>query len=135
MPIDLPDGTAGGHSSVEPGSIPVMTYQLRTMVTTPLTTVHLPPERAVLTTPGMLGVMEQCIAEAEAAAGQTGWLSATAVVKHRAGLRPGEELTVAASAIQYSAQQVEWHVTATSADARLIGEGTITRVRGDTCPS
>jgi len=56
-------------------------------VTPPFSTVHLPPERAVLTTPAIVGLMERCVRLAE---DEDGWASRSAEVRHRAGLRTGE---------------------------------------------
>ncbi len=102
-----------------------------TIITAPLTTVHLPAERAVLTTPGMLGLIERCIARAESDSGESGWLSRSAEIKHRAGLRPGETLTVTVGVDYRSDRETAWLVRATADDTRLIGEGSVVRVRSE----
>ncbi len=104
-------------------------FTCSTSVTAPLTTVHLPPDRAVLTTPGMLGLMERCLALAEAELGEQGWMSRSAEIKHRAGLSPGEIMTVTARVDQRSDREATWLMRATAHDGRLIGEGSIVRVR------
>ncbi|MHB8573981.1 MAG: hypothetical protein ACYDCQ_01490 [Dehalococcoidia bacterium] len=95
-----------------------------------MTTVHLPPDRAVLTTPGMVGLMERCIAGAEAA---PGWQSRFVEIRHRAGLKAGETLIVHAEAAADAGGRVEWRVTGTASDGRVIGEGTVVRERIGQC--
>jgi predicted thioesterase len=104
-----------------------------TAVSRPLTTVHLSPDRAVLTTPAMIGLMEHCVglAESEGAAdAEVGtWQSAVAEIRHRAGLKTGEPVILTAKREGPWAKRTRWSVTAAAGDGRLIGEGVIERVR------
>ncbi len=104
-------------------------WSLNATVTTPLTTVHLPPERAVLTTPAMIGLMEQCIAGAEVDSVAGSWQSGSVEVRHRAGLRLGEPLILTAELDEVLPERNRWLVRATSSDGRTIGEGAIIRMR------
>lgn len=120
---------------VEPRAIGVRalvvgySWSLSAQVTAPLTTVHLPPERAVLTTPGMIGLMERCITNAESASGASEWQSVSVEVRHRAGLRAGEELRIVAELDEAISDRNRWRLLVTSSDGRTIGEGVIVRVR------
>ncbi len=100
------------------------------------TTTHLPPERAVITTPALVALMEQCIAEAEGQRDDGGrWLSVAADVKHRAGAKAGETLTVTAQrAAGAGDQRATWNNSVTAADGRQIAEGTIDRIWEAPCP-
>ena len=104
-----------------------------TAVSRLLTTVHLPPDRAVLTTPAMIGLMEHCVglAESEGAAdAEVGtWQSAVAEIRHRAGLKTGETVILTAEREVPQAERTRWSVRAAAGDGRLIGEGVIERVR------
>jgi len=104
-----------------------------TAVSRPLTTVHLPPDRAVLTTPAMIGLMEHCVglAESDGAAdvGVGTWQSASAEIRHRAGLKTGEPVILTAEREVPQAKRTRWSVRAAAGDGRLIGEGVIERVR------
>ncbi len=94
------------------------------------TTTHLPPERAVITTPALVALMERCIAAAEAPRQSDGgrWESIAADVKHRGGARTGETITVRAErAAAAHNDRVLWQATVTAEDGRLIAEGTIER--------
>ncbi len=100
------------------------------------TTTHLPRERAVITTPALVALMERCIAQAErqGADGER-WLSVAADVKHRAGAKAGETLTVTAQRTASDGHdRATWTVSATAADGRLIAEGTIDRRWEASCP-
>lgn len=99
------------------------------------TTTHLPPDRAVITTPALVALMEQCIAAAEAhrTGGAQPWRSTAADVKHRAGAKAGETLQLKAEPAGGD-DHATWVITATAADGRLIAEGTIERAREAACP-
>ena len=100
------------------------------------TTTHLPPDRAVITTPALVALMEQCIAASEARHTADGgrWRSMAANVKHRAGAKIGENLEVeAARAVDSRANRATWTVSVTAADGRLIAEGTVERIRAGAC--
>jgi len=93
------------------------------------TTTHLPPARAVITTPALVALIEQCIVRAEGAAGADGWSSVAADIKHRAGLRRGEVAHVAVERTGASADTAEWVVRVTADDRTAVAEGTIARRR------
>ncbi len=95
-------------------------------VTRPLTTVHLPPERAVITTPAMVGLMERCIARVE---DEARWQSRSVEVRHRSGLKTGEQIRITAQVGESADGRVSWSVRAEADDGRLIGDGTIIRER------
>ncbi|HEY7295168.1 MAG TPA: hotdog fold domain-containing protein [Dehalococcoidia bacterium] len=100
------------------------------------TTTHLPPDRAVITTPALVALMEQCIAMAEPPPqGQDGrWLSVAADVKHRAGARRGETIEVRAERrADASVDRAVWQATAKAEGDRLIAEGTIERLWEAAC--
>lgn len=95
------------------------------------TTTHLPPARAVITTPALVALMEQCIAQAErAAAEDDGWRSVSADIRHRAGLRRGETAHVAVQRAGGSNGSADWGVRVTADDGGVVAEGTIARRRG-----
>lgn len=101
------------------------------------TTTHLPSERAVITTPALVALMEQCIATAETRRAADGgrWLSVAADVRHRAGARTGETLNVRAERTADARDdRAAWAVSATAADGRLIAEGTVERAWEAPCP-
>ena len=109
-------------------------------VTPALATVHLPPDRAVITTPALVGLMEQCIALAEAERdpheGAGPWNTASAEIRHRAGLRTGETVRIRVSSHDATREGTRWAATAHAAvGGQLIGEGTLVRVRVRPCRS
>lgn len=126
---------AGSTRRAEEASAAVVgtSASLTVVVNDPLTTVHLPPERAVITTPALIGLMERCIMAAEievaSADGGVAWQSASAEIRHRAGLRRGESVLIRAELSESTGDEARWTVTASAPDGRLIGEGTVVRRR------
>lgn len=107
-------------------------------VTSALGTVHLPPDRAVLTTPGMVGLMEQCIAGAETremASSGAAWYSRSVEIRHRAALRVGQQLWVHVERLELVDGSARWRVNAVDAAGRVVGEGHIVRSKDETCRS
>jgi predicted thioesterase len=101
--------------------------ELTAEVTADLVTVHLPPERAVLMTPAIVGLIERCLALTEA--GEGSWVSTATSLRHRAGLKTGALLHILAHRGAELENTVTWNVEARGADGTLIGEGTHTRRR------
>lgn len=103
------------------------------------TTVHLPPDRAVLTTPALVGLMERCVGAAEAAAGSSDsaarWQSTATEVRHRAGLRAGRSLTLTAEREAADGGSARWRVAALAVDGTPIGDGWIERALVQACRS
>lgn len=103
--------------------------ELEETVLPAFTTVHLPPERAVVTTPALIGLLERCVTAAEATLqdGAVRRQSIAVELRHRAGLRAGEQLRLAAELEQVDGSDVRWRVAATAADGRAIADGWIAR--------
>ncbi|HLZ72256.1 MAG TPA: hypothetical protein VKV26_20325 [Dehalococcoidia bacterium] len=112
---------------------------LHTIVVAAHTTTHLPPDRAVITTPALVALMERCIAKSEQRLERHDgrWLSIAADINHRAGLKQGEYIHLRAQRSPgMPGDREQWHVTATAdADGRLIAEGTIERAWEAVCPA
>jgi predicted thioesterase len=102
------------------------TATLRATVTPELATTHLPAERAVLMTPSIIGLAELCVAQAE---GDGRWESVATSLRHRAGLRTGEQVTLTAVRHEASGDTVRWQIEARGADGTLIGDGALERRR------
>lgn len=107
--------------------IPIGTeHEIREPVTPDMAVAHLGPEAAVLSTPAMIGLMEQCCLRAmqpflEAHENSVG---TKVCVTHDAPLRVGEEAIVRAKLTEFTGRRYVWEVAAFSADDRRLGGGT-----------
>jgi predicted thioesterase len=107
--------------------IPIGTeHETRETVTPQMAVAHLGPEAAVLSTPAMIQLMEQCCLQAmqpylEPHENSVG---TKVCVTHDAALRVGEQAIVKARLAEFTGRRYVWEVTAYSADDRRLGGGT-----------
>ena len=111
MPREIPTGTEN---------------EIRQSVTPEMSVSHLGPQAAVLSTPAMIGLMEQCCLQAmrpflEANENSVG---TKVCVTHDAALRVGEEVIVRARLQEFTGRRYVWEVAAYSTDDRRLGAGT-----------
>jgi len=106
---------------------PGTAHALTLTVTQDMAAPHLGPAGAVLSTPSMIGLMEQCCREAmlpALSAGETA-LGAAVCITHDAACRVGDAITVRAALAGVSDARHTWDVTVEAADGRRVGAGTL----------
>jgi fluoroacetyl-CoA thioesterase len=86
---------------------------------------HLAPERGVLSTPRMIGLMEQASSRAVGSLLPGGWttVGTEVCVRHLAATLPGERVVATASLIEARGRRLKFPVEASNG-SRKIGEGT-----------
>ena len=102
-------------------------HELRLTVAPEMAAPHLGPAGAVLSTPSMIGLMEQCCREAlrpRLAPGEAA-VGAAVCIAHEAACRVGEEIVVTARREDVQGARHTWEVTVLGADGRRIGAGTL----------
>lgn len=110
------------------------THEIRVTVTPDMGVSHLGPAAAVLSTPSMIGLMEQCCLQAMRPflAENENSVGTKVCVTHDAALRIGEEAVIQASLSEFTGRRYVWDVTALSADGKKLGGGTHERAVIDT---
>lgn len=113
---------------------PGTTHEIRVTVTQDMAVSHLGPAAAVLSTPSMIGLMEQaCLQAMRPFLGETENSVGTKVcVTHDAALRVGEEAVVQASLQEFTGRRYIWDVTALNTEGKKLGGGTHERAVIDT---
>jgi fluoroacetyl-CoA thioesterase len=107
--------------------IPVGTaHEISETVTPDMGAPHLGPAGAVLSTPSMIGLMEQCCLQAmqpflDAHENSVG---TKVCVTHDAALKSGEQVTIRAKLAEATGRRYVWEVSAHSPDDRTLGGGT-----------
>jgi predicted thioesterase len=88
---------------------------------------HLGPAGAVLSTPSMIGLMEQCCRQAHVADLAPGAVvvGAAVCISHEAACRVGEEIVVRARRLAVEGDRHTWDVAVLTTDGRRIGAGTL----------
>jgi predicted thioesterase len=86
---------------------------------------HLAPERGVLSTPRMIGLMEQASSRAIAPHLPAGWttVGTEVCIRHLAATLPGETVRAIARLVEARGRRLRFAVEATNARGK-IGEGT-----------
>jgi len=86
---------------------------------------HLAPERGVLSTPRMIGLMEQASSRAVGSLLPSGWttVGTEVCVRHLAATLPGERVVATARLIEARGRRLRFAVEASNG-SRKIGEGT-----------
>jgi fluoroacetyl-CoA thioesterase len=108
-------------------TIPVGTeHEISAEVTPDMGAPHLGPAGAVLSTPSMVGLMEQCCLQAmQPFLGENENSVGTKVcVTHDAALRAGEQVTIKARLAEFTGRRYVWDVTALGPDGKRLGGGT-----------
>jgi predicted thioesterase len=108
------------------GSTPIE-HELRLTVGPEMAAPHLGPAGAVLSTPSMIGLMEQCCREAllrDLGPGAA-VLGAAVCISHEAACRVGDEIAVRARLREVEGTRSTWDVSVRTADDRRIGAGTL----------
>lgn len=110
------------------------THEIRVTVTPDMGVSHLGPAAAVLSTPSMIGLMEQCCLQAMRPflAENENSVGTKVCVTHDAALRIGEEAVIQASLSEFTGRRYVWEVTALSAEGKKLGGGTHERAVIDT---
>ena len=101
--------------------------EIRLTVTPEMAAPHLGPAGAVLSTPSMIGLMEQCCRQALGPRPPSGQevIGAAVCITHEAACRVGEEILVRARRQGVQGARHTWEVTVLTADGRRIGGGTL----------
>jgi fluoroacetyl-CoA thioesterase len=101
-------------------------HEIRQTVTPEMSVSHLGPAAAVLSTPSMIGLMEQCCLQAMRPflAENENSVGTKVCVTHDAALRVGEEVIVRATLGEFTGKRYVWDVAAYSTDDRKLGAGT-----------
>jgi predicted thioesterase len=103
-------------------------YELRLTVTPEMAAPHLGPAGAVLSTPSMIGLFEQCCRAAllpHVASGDE-VIGVGVCITHEAACRVGDEVLVRARQQAAEGTRQTWEVSVTGAEGRRIGGGTLT---------
>ena len=105
-------------------------HELTVRVTAEMGAPHLGPAGAVLSTPSMIGLMEQCAAQALRPFLEPHERSVGAMVciTHDAAARVDDDVRITAALVEVSGRRLIWNVEALGADGRRIGGGTHERV-------
>jgi len=107
--------------------IPVGTeHEIQETVTPEMGAPHLGPAGAVLSTPSMIGLMEQCCLQAmqpflEEHENSVG---TKVCITHDAALRGGEDVIIRTKLAEMAGRRYVWDVSAHSTDERKLGGGT-----------
>src|SRR5262249_4372051 len=102
------------------------THEIREMVTPDMGAPHLGPAGAVLSTPSMIGLMEQCSIQAMQPFldEHENSVGTKVCITHDAALRSGEEVVIRSTLQEMAGRRYVWGVAAFSTDDRRIGGGT-----------
>jgi fluoroacetyl-CoA thioesterase len=107
--------------------IPVGTeHEINATVTEDMGAPHLGPAGAVLSTPSMIGLMEQCCLQAmrpflEENENSVG---TKVCVTHDAAARLNDEVTIKANLAEFTGRRYVWDVSAFGPDGKRLGGGT-----------
>ena len=109
-------------------------HEIRATVSPDMVPPHLGPAAAVLSTPSMIGLMEQCclqamrpfLAESENSVGTK------VCVTHDAAARVGDEVVIHARLDEFTGRRYVWEVSAHGPGDRRLGGGTHERAVIDT---
>lgn len=105
-------------------------HEIAVVVAPEMGAPHLGPAAAVLSTPSMIGLMEQCCLLATLPFLDQGESSegAAVCVSHDAAARVGDAIRIRVRLASAAEGRHIWEVTALAADGRTLGAGTIERV-------
>jgi fluoroacetyl-CoA thioesterase len=103
-------------------------HELHLTVTPEMAAPHLGPAGAVLSTPSMIGVMEQCCRQALVPYTAPGdqVIGVAVCITHEAACRVGDGVLVRARQQAADGARHTWDVSVVGADGRRIGAGTLT---------
>ena len=109
------------------GALDPIEHELRLTVAPEMAAPHLGPTGAVLSTPSMIGLMEQCCRQALRSHLSPGeQVVGTAVcITHEATCRVGDDIIVRARRQDVQGTRHTWEVTVATVDGRRIGAGTL----------
>ena len=123
-----------------PPAIPTGTeHEIRATISADMVPPHLGPAAAVLSTPSMIGLMEQCCLQAMRPflAEHENSVGTKVCVTHDAAARVGEEVVIRARLSEFTGRRYVWEVEAFGPGERRLGGGTheravidINRLRG-----
>lgn len=101
-------------------------HQITATVTQEMTPPHLGPAAAVLSTPSMIGLMEQCCLQAMTPflAENENSVGTKVCVTHDAAARVGDEIVIRARLEEFTGRRYVWEVAAYGPDDRKLGAGT-----------
>lgn len=105
-------------------------HSLTVRVTAAMGAPHLGPAGAVLSTPSMIGLMEQCAMQAmqQFLAPHERSVGTRVCITHDAAARIDEDVQITATLAEVSGSRSVWEVQALGPDGKVLGGGTHERV-------
>lgn len=102
------------------------THEIQETVTVEMGAPHLGPAGQVLSTPSMIGLMEQCCLQAMQPflEGNENTVGTKVCITHDAALRAGEIVTIRADLAEFTGRRYIWNVAAFGPDGKQLGGGT-----------
>lgn len=107
--------------------IPVGTeHEISAEVTADMGAPHLGPAGAVLSTPSMIGLMEQCCLQAMQPflADNENSVGTKVCITHDAAARQGDTVIIRSRLAEFTGRRYVWEVTAFGPEERKLGGGT-----------
>ncbi len=101
-------------------------YEIAATVTAEMGAPHLGPAGAVLSTPSMIGLMEQCCLQAMRPFldEEENSVGTKVCVTHDAACRVGEQVVIRARLAEFTGRRYVWEVNAVGPEERKLGGGT-----------